>query len=127
MNITDIDDKIINTSIEQKIEFTEFTRKWERDFFEDMKNLKVELPDLITRVTEFLPEIIKFIEGIIKNGYAYESNGSVYFETQKYREKFGAGKLKRVETAETEVAEALNEEKKAKEDFALWKKTKKEG
>ena len=55
MNITDIDDKIINSSIEQKIEFTEFTKKWEKDFFDDMKNLKVEFPDLITRVTEFLP------------------------------------------------------------------------
>lgn len=64
-----------------------------------MKNLKVELPDVITRVTEFLPEIISFIKQIIKNGYAYESNGSVYFDTEKYRNKYGPGKLKRIETA----------------------------
>ncbi len=42
------------------------------------------MPDVIVRVSEFLPEIISFIEKIIKNGYAYESNGSVYFDVQKF-------------------------------------------
>ena len=45
-----------------------------------MKNLNVELPDVITRVSEFVPEIVSFIEKILQNGYAYESNGSVYFD-----------------------------------------------
>lgn len=47
-----------------------------------MENLGVEKPDYLTRVTEYIPEIIKFIENIIENGYAYESNGSVYFNIQ---------------------------------------------
>ena len=84
----------------------------------------VKLPDVITRVTEFLPEIREFIEGIIKNGYGYESNGSVYFDTERHREKFGGGKLKRIETAETEAAEQFTKDKKNKEDFVLWKKAK---
>ena len=51
-----------------------------------MKNLNVELPDVITRVSEFMPEIIKFIEKVIANGYAYESNGSVYFNVNKFND-----------------------------------------
>jgi len=45
-----------------------------------MKALNVELPDALTRVSEFVPEIVEYIETIIKNGFAYESNGSVYFD-----------------------------------------------
>ena len=45
----------------------------------------MEPPEILTRVSEFVPEIIKFIEKIIKNGYAYESNGSVYFAVENYR------------------------------------------
>ncbi len=47
--------------------------------------LNVELPDGITRVSEYVDEIILFIKKIIENGYAYESNGSVYFDVQKYK------------------------------------------
>jgi cysteinyl-tRNA synthetase len=51
-----------------------------------MKALNVEYPDVITRVSEFVPEIVAFIEKIISNGYAYESNGSVYFDVAKYND-----------------------------------------
>lgn len=84
MNITNIDDKIIKHSQEQNKDFFEFGKFWEKDFFSVMDKLGVELPDMITRVTEFIPDIIHFIEEIIKNGYAYESNGSVYFNVGAY-------------------------------------------
>jgi len=45
-----------------------------------MKKLNVALPEVITRVTEYVPEIVAFIKKIVDNGYAYESNGSVYFD-----------------------------------------------
>lgn len=51
-----------------------------------MKALNVELPEVITRVSEFVPEIVRFIEKIISNGYAYENNGSVYFDVTKYND-----------------------------------------
>ena len=80
MNITDIDDKIIKKANENGQQFNEVSRFFETEFLEDMKNLNVELPDVITRVSEFVPEIIAYIQKIIANGYAYESNGSVYFD-----------------------------------------------
>ena len=47
--------------------------------------LKIDPPNVVTRVTEFVPEIVKFIEQIIDNGFAYESNGSVYFNVDAYQ------------------------------------------
>lgn len=54
---------------------------WEGKFFEDMTRLRVRDPDTVTRVTEYVPEIVQFVEKIISNGYAYEAEGSVYFNT----------------------------------------------
>jgi cysteinyl-tRNA synthetase len=59
-------------------------RFWEARFFEDMARLRVKEPDTLTRVTEYVPEIVAFVERIIQNGYAYEVAGSVYFDTNKF-------------------------------------------
>lgn len=55
------------------------------EFFEDMDALGVRRPDVLTRVVEFLPEIVAYVQGIVDNDMAYESNGSVYFDTVKFR------------------------------------------
>lgn len=57
---------------------------WEEKFFDDMARLRVRSPDIVTRVTEYVPEIVSFVEGIISNGFAYEAEGSVYFNTQAF-------------------------------------------
>lgn len=64
----------------------EIARHYESEFLEDMRRLNVALPEVITRVTEYVPEIVAYIEKIIANGYAYESNGSVYFAVDKFSE-----------------------------------------
>ena len=136
MNITDIDDKIIKRSNDEKKNFAEFAKFWEDSFFKDMRALNVMYPNYITRVSEYIPEIIKFIEVIIKKGYAYEKNGSVYFDIEAYK-KGGHMYAKLIPQDKNQNLEELQEaegvlskdnvgEKKNKGDFALWKTSKKD-
>jgi hypothetical protein len=60
--------------------FTDLTKANERDFLNDMANLNVLPPDSLTRVTEYVPQIAKFVERIVEKGFAYEAEGSVYFD-----------------------------------------------
>jgi len=85
-NVTDIDDKIIIRSHERNITPKELTTQFEAEFMEDMKSLDVLYPDFITRVSEYVPEIVKYIQSLIERGIAYESNNSVYFNTKSFVE-----------------------------------------
>jgi cysteinyl-tRNA synthetase len=59
--------------------------RFEAEFFEDMESLGIRPPDVVTRVSEYIPEIVEYIEQIIANGMAYEVKGSVYFDTAAFR------------------------------------------
>ena len=133
MNITDIDDKIIKKIIDQNSSLLEITRKYEDLFFQDMEKLNVMYPDKITRVTEYVEEIIAFIQKLISNGYAYESNGSVYFDIGSFTKnehvyaKLDPSKIgsKEVEQENDGVLGVENKsDKRSANDFALWKKSK---
>ncbi|KRX03970.1 Aminoacyl-tRNA synthetase, class 1a, anticodon-binding [Pseudocohnilembus persalinus] len=126
MNITDIDDKIIQRSNEQGANFSEFARKWELDYWEDMKALGIDYPDVLVRVSEHMPEIIDFIQKIIDNGYAYESNGSVYFSVPKFQESpnHQYAKLDPLKAKDPKEQEEENKDKRDSRDFALWKASK---
>ncbi|CAF4345141.1 unnamed protein product [Rotaria sp. Silwood2] len=98
-----------------------------------MKNLHIKFPTVITCVSQYVPQIIEFIEKIIKKGNAYESNGSVYFDTSKYHQQDSYAKLEpdRIDDiaplSEDEYAlktvENTGKEKKHKRDFVLWRKS----
>jgi cysteinyl-tRNA synthetase len=82
-------------------------------------------------VTEYIPEIIRFVEGILKNGFAYESNGSVYFDTVAFGSKHSYGKLEPWSVGNTKLADEgegqlsqAQSDKRSPHDFALWKKSK---
>lgn len=85
---------------------------------------------MIVRVSEHIPEIIEYIENIIKNGFAYESNGSVYFSVEHFHnsENHCYAKLEpqsvndqsKLEDGEGKLANKDDREKKSMKDFALW-------
>ena len=125
MNITDVDDKIINKSNEvfqNPNRFLEISKKYEQSFMEDMNNLNIINPDVITRASQYIEEIINFIQKIIENDFGYESNGSVYFDSQSYYKQF-ADNFK-LNLNEESFDQDMISDKKHPQDFALWKAAK---
>ena len=119
-NITDIDDKIINSSKESGIPAHDIARKFEKRYIEDMTKLNVTGVNLFARATDHLGEIIDQIQRLIDKGFAYESEDGVYFEIDKFEE---FGKLSNRNTEELESHRDLAETtKRNPQDFALWKK-----
>lgn len=85
MNVTDIDDKIIKRAAEAGEPFADLARRYEAAYFEDMRSLGVRPPDLVTRVSEYVPDVIAYIAAIVERGMAYASGGSVYFDVAAFR------------------------------------------
>ena len=84
-NVTDIDDKIILRSSEVQMPFAEFAKKYELEFNQDIYgSLGCAVPDIVTRVSDYVQEIISFIEQLVANGVAYQANGSVYFSVADF-------------------------------------------
>lgn len=85
MNITDIDDKIIKRSEEAGTSWSEISRKYEAEFWDDLQKLNIRKPDIKIRVTEHIPKIVSFIKKLLDDGHAYVgSDQSVYFKVSAY-------------------------------------------
>jgi len=113
--------------------------KFEKEYLDDMKELGVRPADVLTRVSEYIKEVIEYVETIIKNGYGYVAeSGSVYFDTHKFNNDSGhnyckldpakfansEANLKLLAEGEGALATGVASEKKNPQDFALWKSSK---
>lgn len=120
-NITNVDDKIVNRAEEAGISPDKLSRIYTHEFWSDMAALNISWPDLEPRATDFIREMIKFIEDLIEKGFAYEVQGDVYFRVHKHKDY---GQLKGLSIADLEKGEArvdANSKKENQLDFALWK------
>ncbi len=123
MNLTDIDDRIINEAAARNISIDEFTEPYAQYFLEDFDALGNERPEIIPRATHHIPEMINIISTLLENDHAYESDGSIYYRISAFP---GYGKLSKISFSGNKVggSERIDSDKYDKEDardFALWK------
>lgn len=121
-NITDVDDKIIKKALEANKSEKEIASFYEEAFFEATKMVGSKKPDLIPHATDYIPEMIEFINQLIKEGYAYVSDGDVFFRVGKI-EDYGCLSNQVSEDLESGARISVNDKKENPLDFNLWKKT----
>ncbi|BBE30359.1 cysteine--tRNA ligase [Tepiditoga spiralis] len=122
-NFTDIDDKIINKAIEENVPFEEVSERYITQYWKDAQNLNIRASNFHPKTTNYVQEIIKFIEDLIKKGYAYESNGDVYFEVRKFKD-YGKLSHRNIDDMKSGARIEVSDIKKDPLDFALWKNAK---
>lgn len=122
-NITNIDDKIINQSIEENISASEISEKYETAFWKVSDELNILRPDFSTRATKHIDNMIEMIKVLIDNGYAYVSGEDVYFSIDKFK-SYGKLSKKNLNELIEGYRVCVTKGKKKPYDFALWKAAK---
>ncbi|GJN92849.1 hypothetical protein Rhopal_005887-T1 [Rhodotorula paludigena] len=135
-------DKQFGASVTDPAVFRDLAAFWEDSFFKSMSALRIERPTTLTRVSEYLPEIVSFVEGIVARGFAYEGGGSVWFDTVKFEgakgeegegdeewrhtyaklQPWSKGNRELLEDGEGSLTSTTG--KRSASDFALWKSSK---
>jgi cysteinyl-tRNA synthetase len=118
MNITDIDDKTIAGALKENVSIDQFTSGYIDAFFEDLETLGIEKAEYYPRATEHIEEMIGIINGLLEKKFAYEKNGSVYFDISKYGTY---GKLSGRKASDEGGVVDSDEYGEDMRDFALWK------
>ena len=124
-NFTDVDDKIINRAREEGCTAPEISEKYIEEYFKDIAALNVKKADVHPKVSEHIPEIMKFVKDLVDKSFAYEADGDVYFSTRKFPE-YGKLSGQNIDDLESGARIAIGEVKKDPLDFALWKARKEE-
>ncbi|OGE10305.1 cysteine--tRNA ligase [Candidatus Curtissbacteria bacterium RIFCSPLOWO2_01_FULL_42_26] len=122
MNITDIDDKVINRAKSEKTTIRNLTRKYTDAFFGDLEKLNIIKADKYPIATDHINSMIRIIELLVKGGFAYVRDGSVYFSIAKFK---GYGKLSGANIKGVKAGARVDVDEYDKDnpqDFALWKK-----
>ena len=127
-NLTDVghllesgEDRILRKAAQLQAKPMQIVEHYTREYFADMDALGVQRPDISPRASGHVPEQIRMTQELIESGYAYEANGSVYFDVSTAPE-YGKLSNRTLEAQEAGAREAVRSEKRNPEDFALWKK-----
>jgi cysteinyl-tRNA synthetase len=123
MNVTDVDDRIIQLARQAGQDLASFTAPWIRGFEEDMAALRIARPEQMPRATDHIPEMIQLIERLSARGHTYtDEGGSVYFRIGSFP---AYGRLSRLDAAGIKEGARVDSDKYDKEnarDFVLWKR-----
>ncbi len=122
MNITDVDDKTIRNAHAQGMSLKEYTTRYTESFIEDARTLHIQLPALLPRATDHIPEMVQLITRLGEKGCTYTKDGSIYFSIASFP---GYGKLSKKDFSGMQAAGRVDsdeyEKKDDARDFVLWK------
>lgn len=122
-NFTDVDDKIISRANELGMEPLMLSQSMIDEYFKDMDALKIRRASVYPKASETMNEIVQMVKGLIDKGYAYESQGSVYFSVNKVK-IYGKLSGQSLDQMEAGARVEAGEDKRDPMDFALWKAAK---
>ncbi|HEY4777897.1 MAG TPA: cysteine--tRNA ligase [Candidatus Acidoferrales bacterium] len=121
MNLTDVDDRIIQKAAAAGVSIREYTEKYVQAFLEDMDALHLEPPEEMVRATDHIEDMVALIERLQKKGFTYNSEGSIYYKISKFPHY---GELSHIDLAGMQTGVRVDVDQYEKEnarDFALWK------
>ena len=121
MNITDVEDKIIRSSMQAGKTIQEYTAVYEKAFLDDSASLRLQRPEQLARATEHIPEMAEAIATLTEKGYTYSSEGSIYYKISKFADY---GKLSHLDVSGIRAGARVDVDEYEKDDardFVLWK------
>ncbi len=124
MNLTDVDDRIIQNASAAGIGIREYTDRYIQGFLEDMRLLNLEMPETLARATDHIDDMVNLVATLIDRGYAYRSDGSIYYRIAKFPQY---GRLSKVNFSGIQSGARVDVDRYEKDDardFALWKEHK---
>jgi cysteinyl-tRNA synthetase len=124
MNLTDVDDRIIQKAAAAGVSIREYTDKYIQAYLDDRKALNLEPPEHVARATEHIDDMVQLIERLTAKGFTYTSEGSTYFRISKFP---NYGKLSKIDVAGMQTGARVDMDRYDKDnarDFALWKSPK---
>ena len=129
MNITDVghlesdadegEDKMLKAAKRENKDPFEIAKFYTERFLEDIHKLNIDMPEIIAKATEHIPEMIEYVQEILDNGYAYETSKGIYFDITKL-DKYPVLSNRKLEEQLAGARVEVDEEKKNPYDFALW-------
>ncbi len=129
MNITDVghlvsdgdegEDKMIKSAREEHKTPLEIAEHYTKLFFDDLKDLNIEIPEIICKATDYIPEMLEYVEELVEKGYAYETSTAIYFDVSKL-DKYPVLSNVNVEEQKAGARVDVDPEKRNPYDFALW-------
>jgi cysteinyl-tRNA synthetase len=121
MNLTDVDDRIIQNAAAAGVSIRTYTEKYVAAFLEDIQALNIETPEHVVRATDHIPDMVKLIEALQKKGMTYDGEGSIYYSIARFP---AYGKLSKIDVTGIRAGARVDVdlyEKADARDFALWK------
>lgn len=121
MNLTDIDDKTIRGSQQEKISLAEYTKRYKDAFFQDIKALNIERADVYPEATAHIADMVSLVRKLTDKGHAYQLGGATYFKISSFQ---SYGKLSKMKMEDLKAGTRISKDEYEKEeigDFALWK------